>query len=226
MSTKLYNTHVPLTPISKVLMGIGSAAAAITDPRRGDMVAAMGETTAISPILENLRKRMESDVTGRKLLQNKPRISNETINREYLSSLPENTLGKKYAQFLDTLKTSPDARPAVKYIDNLEHLYVMQRYRETHDFTHIALEQKTNMLGEVTVKYFEAIQFGLPMCISGGIFGAARLLTKNRRELLEINLPWVIEQAQNARFFLAFDWENHFDKSLESIQKELNIKPL
>lgn len=80
--------------------------------------------------------------------------------------------------FLERLNTSPDARPAVKYIDNLEHLYVMQRYRETHDFTHIALEQKTNMLGEVTVKYFEGIQYGLPMCVTGGIFGGARLMKK------------------------------------------------
>lgn len=49
------------------------------------------------------------------------------------------------------------------------------RYRETHDFTHVLLEMKPNMLGEVTVKYFEAIQLGLPMCIAAAIFGGARL---------------------------------------------------
>lgn len=225
-SQKLYASHVPLAPLSRLLLGIGSAATAITDPRRGDMVAAMGETTAIGPVLENIRRRMESDVVGRRLLEEKPRISNETIDRKFLSQLPEGTLGKHYSNFLDRLNTSPDARPTVKYIDNLEHLYVMQRYRETHDFTHIALEQKTNMLGEVTVKYFEGIQYGFPMCVTGGIFGGARLLNKNRQELLEKNLPWVVEQATNARFFMAFDWENHFEKKLSEVQKELNLIPL
>uniref|UniRef100_A0A8R1HKN6 4-hydroxy-3-methoxy-5-polyprenylbenzoate decarboxylase n=1 Tax=Caenorhabditis japonica TaxID=281687 RepID=A0A8R1HKN6_CAEJA len=223
---KLYAAHIPLNPISRLLLGIGSAAAAITDPKRGDMVAAMGETTALAPILENLRKRMDSDVVGRRLLKEKPRISNETIDRKKLAALPVGTLGKAYSEFLERLNTSPDARPTVKYIDNLEHLYVMQRYRETHDFTHIALEQKTNMLGEVTVKYFEGIQYGLPMCVTGGIFGGARLKTKNRQELLERNLPWVVEQATNARLFLAFDWENHFEKPLADVQKELNVVPL
>uniref|UniRef100_A0A1I7TKD3 4-hydroxy-3-methoxy-5-polyprenylbenzoate decarboxylase n=1 Tax=Caenorhabditis tropicalis TaxID=1561998 RepID=A0A1I7TKD3_9PELO len=223
---KLYASHVPLAPFSRLLLGIGSAATAITDPRRGDMVAAMGETTAIEPVLENIRRRMESDVVGKRLLREKPRISNESVDREWLSKLPNGTLGKHYSDFLVRLNTSPNARPTVKYIDNLEHLYVMQRYRETHDFTHIALEQKTNMLGEVTVKYFEGIQYGLPMCVTGGVFGGARLLIKHRRELLEHNLPWVVEQAINARFFMAFDWENHFEEQLSDIQKELNITPL
>ncbi|CAB3407021.1 unnamed protein product [Caenorhabditis bovis] len=223
--SKLYPSHIPLSPVSKILMGIGSAATAITDPRRGDMVAAMGETTALTPILENLRQRMGSDVAGRKLLKEKPRITNQTIDRKTLASFPRGTLGRKYSEFLEKLKTSPDARPPVKYIDNLEYLYVMQRYRETHDFTHIVLEQNTNMIGEVTVKYFEGIQFGLPMCVTGAIFGGARLLTKHRQELLDKRLPWVIEQAKSSRFFLAYDWENHFDKQLEDIQRELNVVP-
>ncbi|VDM81180.1 unnamed protein product [Strongylus vulgaris] len=76
----------------------------------------------------------------------------------------------------------------------------MQRYRETHDFNHVLLQMPTNMLGEIfssvhsstllwclstylpyfiTVEYFEDIQFGLPMCVTAGIFGAGRLRTKH-----------------------------------------------
>lgn len=54
-----------------------------------------------------------------------------------------------FLRFLSGLKTSPDARPPVKFIQNEQHLYVMQRYRETHDFNHILLEMPTHMLGEV-----------------------------------------------------------------------------
>ncbi|CAD6187793.1 unnamed protein product [Caenorhabditis auriculariae] len=221
-AASLYASHVPLSSVSRLFLALGSAATAILDPRRGDMVAAMGETTAVGSVLENIR--MESDRVGRRLLREKPRVCEATIDRRLLERLPDGTFGKEYSKFLDALKTSPDARPPVRYINQPEHLYVMQRYRETHDFTHVALQMNTNMLGEVTVKYFEAIQLGLPMCVTGAVFGSARLQTKNRRELLNRYLPWVTEQAQNSRLFLAFDWENHFAESLRDVQRELNIK--
>lgn len=53
--------------------------------------------------------------------------------------------------------------------------YVMQRYREVHDIFHAILLMPTTMLGEVTVKWVEALQLQLPMCINGAILGAARL---------------------------------------------------
>ncbi|VDM48013.1 unnamed protein product [Toxocara canis] len=175
---KLYPTHIPTSSFQKGLLALGSAAMAITNPVRGDMVAVMGETTAFRPILENIRQRMERDVTGNRLLRNRPRITNETIDRQYLKSLPEGTLGREYDRFLEGLHTDPDARPTVKYVDDDDLVYVMQRYRETHDFNHVLLQMKTHMLGEVTVKYFEGLQLGLPMCLLGGIFGGGRLKTK------------------------------------------------
>lgn len=222
---KLYPTHVPLSALSKLLLAGGSGLAAITNPARGDMVAAMGETTAIRPVLQNIRTRMAADDTGRELLAKRPRISEESIDRHRLASLPDGTFGKEYARFLENLKTSPDNRPPVKFIDDEDLLYVMQRYRETHDFTHVILQQKTNMLGEVTVKYFEGLQLGLPMAILGSIFGGGRLLTNHRRELIEHRIPWVCEQAMNSRLFIAVDWENHFDRQIADLQKELNVIP-
>jgi ubiquinone biosynthesis protein COQ4 len=52
---------------------------------------------------------------------------------------------------------------------------VMLRYRQCHDLFHTILGLKPNMLGEVAVKWFEAIQTGLPMCRMGAAFGGLRL---------------------------------------------------
>ncbi|VDM58116.1 unnamed protein product [Angiostrongylus costaricensis] len=224
--SNVYHGQIPLSLVSRVFLGIGSAAAAISDPRRGDMIATMGEVTASESILEKIRQRMESDVVGLRILTERPRVTNETVDREYLRGLPENTLGNEYAKFLDNLKTSPDARPPVRFVQNAELVYVMQRYRETHDFNHILLQMPTNMLGEVTVKYFEAIQFGLPMCVTAGIFGAARLGKNHRKRFLTRNLPWVVEQALQSRFLLAVDWENHWEEPILSLQKKVGIVPL
>ncbi len=51
----------------------------------------------------------------------------------------------------------------------------MQRYREVHDLVHVLLGQRTDMLGEVVVKWVEGIQLGLPLGLFGGFFGALRL---------------------------------------------------
>ncbi|CAI4222346.1 unnamed protein product [Auanema sp. JU1783] len=166
---------------------------------------------------------MEKDKTGARLLKDKPRINNSTIDRKYLSSLSSNTLGKEYSRFLDSLHTSPDARPNVKYIDDPNHLYVMQRYRETHDFTHIVLNMRTNMVGEVVVKYFEGIQLGLPMCVAAAIFGGVRLKSKNRQNLLDEYLPWAIAQACNSKLLISVDWENHWETPLPILRKQLGL---
>ena len=47
-------------------------------------------------------------------------------------------------------------------------------FRETHDLTHAVLGMPTNMLGEVLVKWVEAVQTRLPMCVGGAILGPIR----------------------------------------------------
>jgi len=222
---KLYPSHIPTSSVQKAILAAGSALTAILNPSRGDMVATMGETTALRPILENIRDRMANDAVGTKILRDRPRINNSTIDRDYIQRLPSGTFGNEYAKFLDSLNTSPDARPVVQYIDDEELVYVMQRYRETHDFHHVLLEMRTNMIGEVAVKYFEGIQLGLPMCIFAGIFGAARLGPIHRGQFKELYLPWITEQALNGRLLMTMDYENHFERPIADIQADCNITP-
>lgn len=44
---------------------------------------------------------------------------------------------------------TPDTRADVKFVDNEELAYIMQRYREVHDLLHTLLGMPTNMLGEL-----------------------------------------------------------------------------
>lgn len=63
------------------------------------MVATMAETSVPKFILQNLYNRLNRDIVGRKLLETKPRINNKTIDRSYIRSLPDGTLGREYARF-------------------------------------------------------------------------------------------------------------------------------
>ncbi|KAI3420129.1 Component of the coenzyme Q biosynthetic pathway [Globodera pallida] len=208
---------VGITELQRALLGVGSAVISLVDPKRGDMIATMGETTV---------DRMCRDVSGAELLNTRPRINNKTIDRLWLASLPDGTMGKEYSGFLEGLSTSPDARPPVQFVDDdPELVYVMQRYRETHDLTHVLLQMRPNMLGEVTVKYFEAVQLGFPMCIAAAIFGALRLGPIHRRQLIDQNIPWAVQQAERGRFLLALDWESRFEQPIVDLQSECSIQP-
>lgn len=90
---------------------------------------------------------MMDDNEGRRILLRKPRISSKTISLEYLATLPEGTLGHAYVQFLTRNKVTPDSRLPVRFIEDPELAYVMQRYREVHDLVHTVTGQPTNMLG-------------------------------------------------------------------------------
>lgn len=50
------------------------------------------------------------------------------------------------------------------------------------------------------MKWVEGIQTRLPMCISGGIWGAGRLKPKHRQLYMKHYLPWAIHTGNNAKF--------------------------
>lgn len=72
-------------------------------------------------------------------------------------------------------RVSPDTRAPTRFVDDEELAYVIQRYREVHDMVHTLLGMPTNIPGEIVVKWFEAVQTGLPMCVLSALFGPIRL---------------------------------------------------
>jgi ubiquinone biosynthesis protein COQ4 len=99
----------------------------------------------------------------------------------------------------------------------------MRRYREIHDLTHLTLGMPINMLGEVTVKWFEGIQYGLPMCVLGAFFGPLRLGPKHTAKYLYLTLPWVVRTARQSRLLMNVYFEKHWHKPLTEFRRELNI---
>jgi len=119
---------------------------------------------------------------------------------------------------------SPDTRLPVRFVDDVELAYVMQRYRETHDLVHTVLGMPTNILGEVTVKWVEAIQTGLPMCVAGAIFGPVRLKKNNRAAYLKTHLPWAVRVGIDSKFLMNVYYEQRWDQNIDELRSELNIE--
>ncbi|KAL3871969.1 hypothetical protein ACJMK2_039941 [Sinanodonta woodiana] len=221
---KLYPGHIPTTLFQKGLLTVGSAFMSLYDPSRDDMISALGETTGY-PALRWIRQKMLQDPIGRQILEERPVINSSTVSIDHLGSLPEGTFGKEYWKFLSKNGFSPDARLPVHFVDDEELMYVMLRYRQVHDLFHTILGMKPNMLGEVAVKWFEAIQTRLPMCIMGAAFGPHRLGPVHRQRYVSTYLPWAIRCASNTKFLMAVYFEKHWEDDLIELRKELNIEP-
>ncbi|XP_011642671.1 UDP-N-acetylglucosamine/UDP-glucose/GDP-mannose transporter-like [Pogonomyrmex barbatus] len=214
--------HVSLSPLQRVLLTMGSAAISLANPFRGDMIACLGETTGTNALMHCHRKMKETN-EGQRILAQKPRVNTSTIDLSYLKDLPPGTVGRTYCDFLDDNNVSPDDRLAVQFVDDTELAYVMQRYREVHDIFHAMVLMPTTMLGEVSVKWIEALQTRLPMCITGAIFGANRLRPRQRRLYLDHYLLWSINTGLNAKFLLGVYFEERWEQPLEDFHKEMNI---
>ncbi|CAF3418898.1 unnamed protein product [Rotaria socialis] len=219
---RLYGTHKPTNLVQKSILAVGSGVMSILDPSRDDMISIFGETTGVLA-LKSMQEKMIVDPEGDEILKKRPVINTKTVDLNFLKSLPAGTLGKEYSNFLAKYNLTPDARRPVSFIDDAELAYVMRRYREIHDLTHVTLGMPINMLGEVTVKWFEGIQYGLPMCALGGFFGSVRLGPRHTAKYLNLTLPWIVRTARQSRLFINVYFEKHWHKPLVEFRRELNI---
>lgn len=161
--------------------------------------------------------------TGRRILRDRPRISSKTMSVEYLRSLPENSVGRAYVGWLDREGVSPDTRSAVQYIDDEECAYVMQRYRECHDFYHALCGLPVFREGEVALKAFEFANTLLPMT-GLSVFAVTTLKKKERERFWQIYGPWAVENGVKAKEVINVYWEEWLERDVEELRAELGIE--
>ena len=220
-----YPGHVPLYNYEKLLMFFGSSIGSFFHPERNEFIVALGESTAITPVLKRLQKTMLSDKTGRQILRERPRITSSSLDLDYLRSLPDNTIGKQYIVWLDREGVSPDTRVPVRYIDNEELAYIFQRYRECHDFYHAITGLPIIIEGEISVKVLEYLNIGIPMSGLGALFAPLRLKTSQRKRLREIYYPWALQNGLFSKPLINVYWEKILEKDINEFRKEMGIEP-
>lgn len=223
-SPPLYTGHVRLSLAERVGLAVGSAVQSLRDPRRGDMVAALSEATAQPVFINRLRDQMLSHPIGRQILKERPRITSATLSLEYLRSLPRNSVGFTYGAWLDREGVTPDTRDATRYIDDEECAYVMQRYREAHDFYHAITGLPVIVEGEIALKWFEWMNMGLPVAALSALFGPLRLSRKQRARLRAVWIPWAISEGRRSACMLNVYWEKELLSDCDELRTRLGFK--
>lgn len=218
-----YPGHVPLTKIERVALAAGSAITSLLNPRRGDMIAALGEATCQPYFISTLRNRMLSSPTGRRILRDRPRITSTTMSLAHLRTLPPDSVGATYAAWLDREGVTPDTRDGVRYVDDEECAYVMQRYRESHDFYHALTGLPVYVEGEIGLKAFEFANTGLPMTALS-LAAIVRLRPAERRRMFATYLPWAFANGLRSADVINVYWEEELETDVEVLRRRLGIE--
>ena len=130
------------------------------------------------------------------------------------------------ADFNIKYNISPDTRAPVRFVDDAELAYVMTRYREVHDLLHALVGMPTYMVGEVAVKWIEALQFGLPMCVGGAMLGPLRFNKSSQFKRYNVYRPWAIKIGTKSRFILNVYYEQRWEQDIEDLRREMRIDPI
>lgn len=187
------------------------------------MIAALGETTATPYFIYRLRDAMLSSPTGRRILRDRPRITSQTMSVSHLRDLPETSVGRAYVGWLDREGVSPDTRDSVKYIDNAECAYVMQRYRESHDFYHALTGLPVFVEGEVALKAFEFANTLLPMT-GLSLFAVTKMKPAERSRFWQTYLPWALSNGLKSKDIINVYWEEVLERDVNELRFELGIE--
>ena len=194
----------------------------LADDAMSDLIASLGEATASPYFITRLRRAMLSNPTGRRILRDKPRITSQTLSLEYLRTLPDNSIGRTYAAWLDREGVTPDTRDQVRYIDDPEEAYVMQRYRESHDFYHAVTGLPVFAEGEIALKAFEFANTLLPMT-GLSLAAVVRLKKDQRARFWSTYLPWAVTNGLKAQDVINVYWEEVLEKDVQELRAELGI---
>ena len=189
-----------------------------------DLIATLGETTATPYFVCRLRDAMLAHPTGRRILRERPRITSRLLSMAYLRTLPRNSLGRTYVSWLDREGVSPDTRAIVKYVDDEECAYVMQRYRECHDFYHAITGLPVMVEGEIALKAFEFANTLLPMT-GLSIFAVSRLRLAQRERFFSIYFPWALKNGIRCQEIINIYWEEELYTDVDDLRTNLGLTP-
>ena len=217
------SSDAPLHGFQKILLGITASIGAFQDPRRGDLVAIVGETTG-EKALGLIAQRMKDSESGRRVLEKKPRVTDgDTLDA--LKDYPINTFGGAYYAFMAARGFHADDRPPVRFIEDPEIAFVATRARQVHDFWHVLFDCPTDVLGEAALKAVEFVQTGMPMTGMAVLAAEWRLDRERRRLLNTVYLPWALRAGSQSADLMCLYYEDHFQEDIDILRQRWRIQP-
>jgi ubiquinone biosynthesis protein COQ4 len=183
-----------------------------------------------------MRRRMRATKTGNRLIDERHPILSLLTNREGLSAMPDDSVGRAYLQFTESRGIDPTELAEIVrnarsesggFVPNAseEVAYLHDRFRDMHDLFHVLTGYDTDMGGEFGLHGFQNQQNGYH-AMSVGVFAACiPLAFKGRPDLIRTFLEGR-RRGRRAEYILGQDWDALLARPLDEVRRRLRLTPL
>ena len=190
------------------------------DPGRLDQVLVLVQAVNLGKVVRVL-ERITRDPEGARLLAERPRIDRTHVDFPALRRLPDGTLGREYARFLDDNGITPDVFEALPEVGDERIAWIMLRMRQTHDLWHVVTGYAPDVPGEIVLQSFTFAQTGAPSALLLTVFGTLRWAPAKRGHLRAVARAY--RRGKSARFLPPFRWEEHWAVPLAALRERLSL---
>jgi ubiquinone biosynthesis protein COQ4 len=180
------------------------------------------------PRFRRIQKELESTPEGRRLLDERPELSSDLVDYNYLRDLPATTFGGAYVRHLDNNGITADYQAAAtRHIDDPVMAYLMRRFRQTHDVWHALLGIGITGHEEVLVHWFSWGQLRLPVSALIMVFGSMKHIVLERRwQALRHSMLDAYRSGRDAAPLLGVYWEDLWEAPLDDVRASYGVRPL
>jgi len=179
---------------------------------------------------ERLYQRVLLHPTGRIVLNEKRDILPVLQDRDTLRALPEGTLGREYARFLDRERLSAeglvDASNETEddpvFLDDRARV-LSSRLRDTHDLWHVVTGYQRDLFGEhalLAFTYAQTLNHGIGFIV---LMAAIRRWRDGQREVIPLAREG-FRRGRHAESLVAADWEGLLTRPLSEVRDLLKVE--
>ena len=179
---------------------------------------------------ERLFRRVMADPTGARILEEGRSMIPVLDDRATLRALPEGSLGREYARFMDAEHISAggleDASLVIKteFYDERARC-LSDRLRDTHDLWHVVSGYGRDLVGEgalLAFTYAQTRNRGIGFIV---LVGMLKFWQEGHPEVVRVMREgW--RRGRRAGVLPAADWESMLPRPLEEVRRDLGIEPL
>jgi ubiquinone biosynthesis protein COQ4 len=210
----------------KYLQALSALSTLIRDPF--DFPATMRFVDAVNDVwlVPHLHRRMLAGIPAG-AVEHLRALTFRPIDLEALQRLPEGTLGRAYAAFIDGHRLSDTAQvdAFMPMATTLERSWFLKRFAWVHDIHHVLLGFDVDISAEMGLQIFNLRNFSEPFAALAAASLPLSLLRYGEapRILREVARGWTLAGAVPNLFIVPF--EEMFDTPLDDLRRTLGIPP-
>ena len=213
-------------PPARAARFAAALARVVWDSERTDEVVVGEEIACQAQLGYWVRSGIFANGEGADLLRDRAEIAHSDLDA--LRALPNETLGREFARFLDAegISLAGLAQPT-PYTPNDEESYLMKRVRQSHDLWHVLLGLGTAGHQEVLVHCFSVAQTGFPYSLLIISMGSLKhMLLEGRWHTLTHETRRAYRTGREAAPLLTAYWERRWEQPLDQVRREFGIVPM